>query len=257
MNDKIITLSSILILALIIGVMSWHDMHPQLKTAAEADIVAGYYADKEATAGIIPDDDLPLTIAQGKLDDANGKTGFMPPMTIAQRQVNLLLSFEDIPKNPAVTFSKAKALIASWENQGSNIAIIFLDYRPKNPDFRAYSGFIKAFKKYLAATPHVLLPVIDLSWLDDQHKAGRQLLQQEAPLFLVDLDKTQLSAALIQKLANLKYGFQLVLPAGTLPAAIDGKALQKTGLFGGALLTLSPQQPILKKEPGIGVFPKL
>jgi len=262
MNDRILTLSSILLLALIVGVMSWNDMHPQIKNAAQGtDIITGYYADKEATADIIPDDDLPLTIAQGEFGYANGKTGFirqgMPPVTIAQRQVNLLLGFEGMPKNPAETLAKTKALIKSWENQGTSIAIIFLDYRPKNPDFKAYSGFIKALKKYFSATPHVLVPVADISWLDDRQKAGRQLLQEDAPIFLVDINKPQLPAELIRKLANLGYGFQLILPAGTPPAGIDGKALQKTGLFGGASLTLTPHQPFLKKEPAIGIFPRL
>jgi hypothetical protein len=257
MSDKTITLLSALFLALIIGVMSWNDMHPQSKSAAkETDIIAGYYAGEEATAGIIPNDDQPLTIAQGQFDYSRGKTVFvhrgMPPVTIAQRQVNLLLGFSDLPKNPAATLEEIKALLQSWENQGTEVDVIFLDYRPKKPDFKAYSGFFRAFNKYFQAAPHVVIPVADSTWLDDGRKAGRQMLQDEAPQFLFRMDTPEL----LRNLTSFKYGFQIILPAGSPPGSPEARALEENDHFAGGLLTLSPHMPIPKKEPAIGIFPK-
>ena len=262
MNDKILTLFSVLLLATVVGLMSWSDLHPQNRDSGKGtDAVSGYYADNNATADMVPDDNRPVTIAQGEFRySPEGKTAFirqgMPPASFTQRQASILLRFEGMPKDPEKTLAKIKALVKDWENQGTDIAVIFLDYRPENPDFKAYSGFIKAFKKYFLAAPRVLAPVADAAWLDDAKKAGRQLLQEDVPVFLVEINEPEISAELLQKLANLGYRFQLKLPAETLPAGIDWKALQDTGLFAGGLLTLDHRKTFPKEEPKIGIFPK-
>jgi hypothetical protein len=263
MNDKILTLFSVLLLAATVGVMSWYDMHPPSRdTGKEINIITGYYAGPDAAAAMIPNDDLPVTIAQGEFKyTAEGKTEFihrgMPPATFAQRQLNLLLRFDALPKKPEETFAKIKALIDDWAYQGNIVAVIFLDYRPKNPDFNAYSKFMKGLKKYFLANSHLLIPVADASWFEDRQKAGRQLLRKDTPFFLVELNKPELPAGLLQKLENSGYGFQFKLPAEALSSNFDGKALKKSGLFGGGMLALGPHQNLFKQEPKIGIFPRL
>jgi hypothetical protein len=263
-SDKILTAFSVLLLAATIGVMGWHDLRPQsVDREKEINIVTGYYAGDDATAAMIPGDDMPVTIAQGEFKyTVWGRAEFtrrgMPPATFAQRQINLLLRFDALPKKPEETFAKIKALADDWANQGNIVSVIYLDYRPENPDFNAYSGFMKGLKKYFKVNSHLLVPVADISWIEDrQKKAGLQLLRKDTPFFLVELNKPELPAGSQQKLENAGYGFQLKLPAEAISSDFDGKALKKTGFFVGGMLTLGPHQNLLKQEPKIGIFPRL
>jgi len=262
MSDRRFIFLSVLLLAAVVGVMSWRGMHPQPGVARQADIVSGYYADVDATAALVPDDGLPVTIAQGTfIYAADKKTGFtfqgMPPALFAQRQVNVLLRFKGMPENPAGTFAKMDSLLEGWKRQGINVSIILLDYRPKTPDFRSYSKFIKAAKKHFSADPHLFVPVADAAWLDQQQKGELRLLREDAPFFLFDAGRPGTSPELLLALESFGYNFQLLLPATGLPAGIGESALRKNSFFGGSLLTLDPRKPFVKREEKIGLFPRL
>lgn len=260
MNEKGLSLFSGLLLAALVGIMSWQSMHPQ-KNLRLGSVMAGYFANTETTsASLIPDDSLPVTIAQGTFRyTPDRKTKFqrqgMAPALFAQRQVNALLRFENLPPNPDKTFPEIDKLLQDWKAQGASLTAIFLDYRPAHPDFNAYAAFIRAFKKHFLADPHLLIPVIDTSWLGGRKKQGVRLLQPEVPFFLIELPTQAIPPATLQDLKSFEYSFQLKLPAG--PSRIDQASLQAISLFGGCIYTVDTLHPILKKEKTIGIFPKL
>jgi hypothetical protein len=94
MSDKLVTPLVILLLAIVIGVMSWRDMHPDVGAGENnTNLVSNYHAAYDATPAIVPRD-LPVTISQGSFKyTPQGKAVFtrqgMPPSTFVQQQVSL------------------------------------------------------------------------------------------------------------------------------------------------------------------------
>jgi hypothetical protein len=135
--------------------------------------------------------------------------------------------------------------------------VIFVDYRPKNPDFKAYSAFLKALRQSFSANPRLLVAVADAFWLEEKHKAGLRLVAEGAAFFLIELPKPELSPEILKKLSGFAHPFRLRLPAGMEFSNGDKLALKKIRTFSGVALTLDPKAPLPQKEKKIGVFPKL
>lgn len=249
-TDKTITFAAVLLLAAVIGIMSWRDMHPQKELAGQAseNIPTGYFVDSSITPGLIPDDNLPLSIAQGRFKyKPNGKMEFtpqgVPPTLFAQRQITLLLQFDALPKNREETFKKILSLIADWKHQGNIVNGVIFDYRPRRPaaqpDFPAYAEFLAAFRKFSLPDAYLLIPMIDFSW----SKNLALLSQDGIPFFLADLPPANIPVP------AFNHKFQLRVPAGVSLPSIENH------LFVGSLTTLDPHSaPPLAKEK-LGLFP--
>lgn len=246
-----------LALALVLGMMSWRTMHPEQTSAMHG--LASYYINDDLPAEAIPGDGRPLTIAQGEFRYAqDGTVRFthqgMPPTLFAQRQVNLLLKFAAMPKNPATTFAALDALMQEWDRQGTAVSALFLDYRPAKPDFKAFAAFIRALKKHFLQNPHILIPVVSPDWAEmPDHK----LLLDDIPAVLVDLRQFPPTQVQSDRLSRFEYNFQLMLPATALPDDEIMDILPKPKTFGGYFLTLGPHHTRVRKEQAIGLFPKL
>lgn len=257
MSERNLTFFFILCLTLVIGVMSWRGMHPEKATAPNS--AASYYINDKLPTAPIPDDNIPLTIAQGEFRYAqDGSVRFthkgMLPSLFAQRQVNILLTFATMPKNAAETFSKIEALLQEWKHQGTTISVLFLDYRPPKTDVKAFTAFIQGLKKHFSKDPHVLIPVVDINWSETQ---DHQLLLEDIPTVLVDIQKLPPTLAQLGKLSGFKSNFQLRLPVTELSDDEIIGILPKTKFFGGYFLTLDTRKPLTKKSQTIGLFPKL
>ncbi len=244
MTDKFITLSAAALLAIVIGVMSWSDMHPQTaarQPAAGAAIV-GYFADASATPAMVPNDDRQITIAQGSFKyAANGQMTFthqgMTPTAFAQRQVNILLQFDALPKNAEETFKKIKSLLEDWKHAGNIVSAVFFDYRPPQPDLAAYAKFLQDFRLFAVPDAYLLVPVVDLAWPAEVNL----LAQNGVPYFLADVTTP---------LPPFPHKFLLRIPAGVLVPDIQH------AFFMGGLLTLDPHSPPPTQKDNIGVLPK-
>ena len=262
MNSKVLNALSILCLIIVVGVMSWRDMHP--KMAAEASSSFGmltYYAGADITPAMVPDDSKPVTVGLGEFSyTPDGKTVWtpqgMPPATFAQRQVNMQFHFKNLPHSPVETIQIIKGVAESWVRKGNTISVLVLDYSAdKNPDFKAYADLLKAAH---AAFSNIHLGFtiyagVNILWQKDALKD----LQDYSPQFLIHLPEARISPELLSRLEAFKYNVVLQFPAGVLPGDIDAAALKKLTSLTGVALTLDPHKPLPKKEEKIGLFPKL
>ncbi|MFH1158556.1 MAG: hypothetical protein V1721_06700 [Pseudomonadota bacterium] len=262
MKGKILPFLSILFLIAVVGVMSWRDMHPEAGGGKPEKLSSfTYHADTGVTPAMIPDDNNPVTIALGTFRHApDGKTEWipqgMPPAILAQRQVNLLFRFDGLPKNPAETLEKMQFLVKDWERQGNTAATLFLDYRPKTPDFRSYAEFLDAAHDRFRLTNSLGI-VTDISWTDIQERDPFEQLHKNIVLFQIDLPQPKIAPELFLKLKRLRYAFLIRFPAGVLPADLDMRDYKKLMTLSGIVLTLDPHNPWPQKEERIGIFPKL
>ena len=261
MKDKIFPLLSVLFLIAVIGVMSWRDMNPEANSSKPEELSSFvYYADTGITPAMVPDDDNPITIALGTFRyTPDGKTEWisqsMPPAIFAQRQVNLLLRFDDLPKNPQETLEKIQSLRTAWEQQGNTVATIFLDYRPETPDFKSYAAFLDAVYDHFKLTNGLGI-VADISWLDAPHRDLIQPLQKNILLFQVDLPHPNIPPEIFSELEAFGHAFLIRFPADIRPADFDMRNYEKLYSLVGIVLTLDLRKPWLRKKERIGILPQ-
>lgn len=267
MNDRLLTILSVIVFIGVVGAMSWHDMHPSQLVAPKnmAPVISSYYAGEKIAFKDIPDDNLSVVVLAGRFSyAADGKMTFtpkgMPPASFAQRQVHILLQFDGMPKDPAKTIDQIQSVAKDWNNAGNDVNAIFMDYRPKNPDFKAYAALINGFKNDYNANPYKrinynLAPLVNLSWLNDSMKPGLKSIEEKSAFFLIDLRPQDVTPETAKKLENAGYRYDLRLTAGALPSDIaSGKEVLSS--IGRYMVTLTPGVVIPKKEEKIGIFPK-
>jgi hypothetical protein len=257
MKAKISSIAPILGLVVIIGIMSWRDMHPTAPSRAPLMPIA-YYAGADAMPALVPEDSVPVIIYQGKISyTSDGKavwtdTG-MKPATFAQRQVNLRLQFTSLPKDLVETEEKIQSLATEWQHQGSAISIIFVDYRPANPDFTAYAAFLRALHAHFKEFNFGI--VADESWLQEPLKSHVPELQDYV-MTLVDLPAPAISPELFAQLEQFHFNAIMRFPAGVSNADVDKTIFEKLKYSSGFALTIDPHAPPVKKEEKVGLFPK-
>ena len=263
MNGKILPFLSVLFLIAIVGVMSWRDMNPKANSSKKSEELSSffYHADVGITPAMIPDDRNPITTVLGTFKYASdGKTEWIPqgmsPVTFAQRQVNLLLRFDGLPKNPDETLEKMQSLVKDWEHQGNTLTSIFLDYRPKAPDFISYAKFLDAAHDSFKLTNSLCI-VSDVSWLDPLYKNQLEQLHKNVSVFLFDLPHPKIKPEVFSRLETFGYAYFLQFPTGILPVDIDMRDYKKLKPLSGIVLTLDPHKQWPRKEEEIGIFPKL
>ena len=262
MNGKIFPFLSVLFLIAVVGIMSWRDMHPKVDEGKPEELSSFFYhVDTNITPDMIPNDNNPVTIVLGTFKYASdGKTEWisqgMSPAIFAQRQVNLLLRFDGLPKNPEKTLKKIQSLIKDWEQQGNTLTTIFLDYRPKSPDFTSYTEFLNAAYDRFRLS-HSFGVVADVSWLEPSYKNQLKQLHKNVSVFLVDLPNPKIAPEIFSRLETFGYAYFLRFPAGILPADIDMREYKKLKPLSGIVLTLDPHNPWSRKKERIGIFPKL
>lgn len=272
MNNKAVNILSILCLIAVVGIMSWRDMHPKSEDDAATLLgILAYYAGDGVTPAMVPDEGntrLPITVGLGDFSYApDGKAIWtphgMPPTTIAQRQVNLQFHFGGLPRDPAETISKIKAVTDEWVHKGDTVNTLILDYNPEKADLKAYATLLKAaydtFSKPDATYSNrcVVNAGINVLWAEGPQKDTLKDLQDYSPQFLIHLPQAQISPELLSRLEAFKYNFILQFPAGVQLKDIDRATLKKLGSLTGITLTLDPHKPLPVKEEKIGLFPKL
>lgn len=261
MKDKTFTILSVLSLIVIVGIMSWHDMHPSVRSVdLKNPVLYTYLAGENITPAMIPDDAFPVTVDLGAFSyTPAGQMAWagraMDPITLVQRQTNLLFHFEGLPQAPDETLQKAAALIKSWEQKGSDPSVIFLDYRPKAPDLKAYVAFLKTFHARFSRS-YSLATVIDASWLDDPQNPVFGEIESYAPNFLIALEDARIEPALLSKLEKFRHNFILCFPAGTFPADVDAAAFKNLVFLTNYSFTLDARKPWPKKTEKIGILPQ-
>jgi len=262
MNDKILPFLSVLFLIAVVGVMSWRDMNPKINEGKSEELSSFFYhADTGITPAMIPDDRNPITIVLGTFKYASDeKIEWIPqgmsPATFAQRQVNLLLRFDGLPKNPDETLEKMQSLVKDWERQGNTLTTIFLDYRPKTPDFISYAKFLDAAHNSFKLTNSLGI-VADVLWLDLLYKNQLEQLYKNVSMFLFELSHPKIAPEIFLRLETFGYAYFLQFPAGILPVDIDMRDYKKLKSLSGIVLTLDIHKPWSRKEERIGIFPKL
>jgi len=263
MKNKILTIFAVLFLIGSIIFVNWKSFHHEARvdvsTVKSINIVSGYFLGFGEKPDIIPDDQRPVTIAVGEFKKINkDKVKFVKRklgyVTLAQRQINILFIIDILPDNFIPIIDQIKESLKMWQLQGNEISAVFLDYRPKKPEFKKYLEFTRAFRKHI---PNIhILPVLSLSWLNNKKYSDYLLLKDKASFFLVAMDKEENTTENIKKLDTVGYGYRLRLPKGYLSSDVDAKTIVNSKGFGGAMANIDSKRIIKEKKIIIGIMPK-
>lgn len=116
-------IASLLLLVLVIGVMSWRDMHPAPK-AVTGPVQYPYLAATDVPASAVPDDRMPVTIEQGRFAGGVLKPAGMAPTLFAQRQLSLLYGIDST--HPRETLDALGKAVEAWKGKGNTVIAVFL-----------------------------------------------------------------------------------------------------------------------------------
>lgn len=260
MNDKIVNGLFGLGIVTLIGVMSWRDMHPAV-ISNDANWVQNeisYYAGGNIAAGMIPDDSKPVTINVGTFNyGAGGKLAWaphgMPAATFAQRQINLQFDFSSLPKDPAATIKKIKAVSEEWVHKGDAVNVLILNDTEPKVDVAAYDALNKVvYETFRRTHSFIIYDGINVAWPE----ATLKTLQQNSSQFVVQLPEIHIAPELFARLKVIKYNLVLRYPVGAMANDLDVAMLKKLSNLSGVELTLDANKPLPKKEDAVGLFPK-
>ncbi len=248
----------------IVWFMSYGDLNSDHTTTQQARtriITSEYYIDTSARPEIVPDDSRPITIFTGKIYKArSGKHVFkhqgIQPTTFAQRQVNLMFRITDIPTNYKPIIKLIEKQKDLWTRQGNDIIALFVDYRPKNPNFATYEKFLTTLRGTPKTGEYHVIPSVDMSWISNKSKADYIKLKDPASAFLV-LGKYKSFAQQAKKLKNIGYAFRIKLPANYEPNTKAERLLLDNKYFGSAMKTLNEDSVLPEEKSVIKLWPSL
>lgn len=227
-------------LVLTVGIMSWQDMRPA--PAPHRAAAFSYYAGKDVTPAVVPDNGLPLVLLQGV-------PGAMPPTLFAQRQLNLMFQLE----TPSVSVDKISAIITSWEKLGNSVEEITIRYAPAAPDLPAYTALLKELHARFNRE-RLIAAVVPGDWLVAHKDALMQWRGTVAQIIVpVSADELQMRAGQAQ---GLPCNIVFQLPGDTLPA-LPSEVLNSLPPDARLMLTLDPSRPPPTQTKKIGLFPHL
>ncbi len=264
MSDRVFNILAALCLVAVIGVMSWRSMHPA-PFAAQGTLTF-YYAGNGITPDKIPADQNPITVGVGSFSyPENGKTVWtpqgMPPVTIAQRQINLQFRFDGLPNDPAATIKQIEAVITDWQHRGDIVNLLIFDYSPAKPDIKAYTALINAanahFTREYKASPYAIYPTANPHWTRQTRAAIIDGALRGMTPFVIPVPEAKISQKLFKQLSGFMFRFILQFPKGVSDADIDLPRLLKLENLYGITLTLDPQKPLPQNKDTVGLFPKL
>ncbi len=264
MSDRTVNILTALCLVIAVGVMSWRSMHPS--SSAAHGTMTFYYAGNGITPDKIPADQNSVTVGVGSFSyPEDGKMVWtpqgMPPVTIAQRQINLQFRFDGLPHDPAATIKQVEAVIAEWQHKGDIINILIFDYSPAQPDLKTYAALINATNAYFTreykADPYMIYPTANLHRAEQSQDAiARSFAASKTP-FVISVPEAKISQKLFKQLSDFKFLFILQFPKGVASADIDLPHLLKLKKLYGIALTLDPDKPLPQDKDAVGLFPKL
>ncbi len=248
----------------IIGFMSYSDLNPNnevIRRVKAHIITSEYYIDASARPEVVPDDSRPITIFTGKIYKArSGKHVFkhqgIQPTTFAQRQVNLMFRITDMPQNYKPIIKLIEKQMDLWRRQGNDIIALFIDYRPKNPDFVTYEKFLTTLRGTPKTGEYHVAPSVDMSWISNKSKVGYLKLKDPASAFLV-FGKYKGFVQQAKKLKNIGYAFRIKLPANYEINAKAERLLLDNKDFGSAMKTLNEDSVLPEEKSVIKLWPSL
>lgn len=250
-----------------VGWMEFHHAKSQLETKNELIMSSEYYLDASSNLDQLPEDSLPLNIYIGKLVSKGKTVDFVEdgikPTTFAQRVVNLIFKLDSIPDDTFPLRKKISEISKQWGIKGNSITAFFVDYRPKNPDFKKYNKFIYDLKrisddfKYQTVQYHAV-PVIDKNWIGNKKYSDYIKLKENASIFMISIDKEDLiSEKSLRNLAKTGFSFKLKLPSNYNLLSFDRKLIKQNPYFGNVIETIDAGFVKKTNEITISAMPRI
>jgi hypothetical protein len=249
-------------LVLAVGIMSYLDLHPDLKTPPTTESVS-FYVPVTVSARQVPDIKGSLLIDQGvfsniTLDTLRFTHQGMKPTLFAQRSVDLLVHFQNLPHNPDEAVATLKTLVGDWQKQGTTVISLMIDYRPlyaraEPPDVARYSRLLKALRK--AMNDLSLVVVTDSERMTPETKPLLAPLENTARGYFFMIPSAKEMETTLRLAQGFDKTFNIILPAGVTSAAPYQAALLDQKYFMGFFFTLEADKPWLVHREKIGLFP--
>lgn len=231
--------------------LGWNE-YQMAKRKADGPIVkkvtmySEYYLDAETDPTQVPDDSKPLLAYAGefKFNEGSNEPIFIPnglkPYTFAQRVTNVMFKLNSIPKDTMPLRRKIMDIKNSWKIKGNELQAFFIDYRPENPDFKAYNQFLYDLKrasddfKYQNVNYHVVF-TMDNKWLKSG-KGDYKILKENTPLaFIMPSIQDLQSEEYLTKLENVGMAFKVKFPIGFEDANFDRSRLKQASGYGSGM----------------------
>jgi hypothetical protein len=122
--------------------------------AQEKSIVRFNYADDAGDFARLPRDTSPVMINIGSLtkdDDGSYRIAAsdIEPITLPQREVNLLISFDTLPSSVTEFGRLIEAELTLWKRKNNKIVEILLDWQTDTPDLEKIGTFATGLREHL------------------------------------------------------------------------------------------------------------
>lgn len=143
----------VVLLLVIAGAL--RDMHKLNHPESEPKVALRYhFVDDAGDFARLPRDTSPLFMKIGNMEkQENGeyilKNNDITPITLPQREVNLIVSFTDLPGSINGFASALEQDINKWKRKNNKIVEIILDWQTDNADTARLMATAKALRQYL------------------------------------------------------------------------------------------------------------
>jgi hypothetical protein len=120
----------------------------------EKNLVRFNYVDDAGDFARLPRDTSPVMINIGRLDkDENGNYRItateIEPITLPQREVNLLVTFNELPSSVSEFGALIEAEVTRWKRKNNKIVEIILDWQTDAPDVEKIGIFATGLRAHL------------------------------------------------------------------------------------------------------------
>lgn len=120
----------------------------------EKSLVRFNYADDASDFARLPRDTSPVMINIGRLSkDENGSYSItatdIEPVTLPQREVNLLVMFDELPSSVSEFGALIEAEVTRWKRKNNKIVEIVLDWQTDTPDVEKIGIFATGLRAHL------------------------------------------------------------------------------------------------------------
>jgi len=151
-----------------VSFMTWQDMQ-RIADKNIARLKLAQYVRASENPQDMPANRLPLYLEAGAVSDA----GFMPtlpPQTIAQREINLLVNIDHVPANMTGAGEQLTQLVADWKSKNNILSELVLNWQVDAPDIEKMPVFATMLAESMQNAQWIGM-VLQRRWFDDKPEA--------------------------------------------------------------------------------------
>lgn len=247
MNNKFLGYVSLVFAVLLVGWMSWQDMHPTKKEDAALPKILpfAYYIDETLPPQFVPGGKLPLILSNPEMETAG----------IDKRDVFMQRAISPIYKAP-FDFEKIKTSVQKWKKEGALVNVVVLE---DTWDTAASEDALSLIQKL--RNPHERLELtvfikIDLEKINEQSAARLKTFSNDIAGVIVAFEKDEMPKTALQKVKSMDMPYQILLPKGITPENVDAAFSFEDSNLRGHIMTADETTKTTLKKHDVQLLPQ-